>query len=42
MEKNDEKDLRIYIKPETVVVEMSNEGVICQSELEPGQPGGPI
>ncbi len=42
METKNEKDLRVYVQPETVVEEMRSEGVICQSTLEPGQGGGGI
>ena len=42
MEKNNEKDLRVYVQPETVVVELANEGVICQRTLEPGHGTGGI
>ncbi len=31
MEKNNEKDLRLYIQPEMLVIELRNEGVICGS-----------
>lgn len=43
METKNEKDLRVYVRPETEVVEMNYEGVICASEtLEPGTGGGGI
>ena len=41
MEKNNEKDLRVYIQPETEIVKLTNEGVICGSGSgEDGESGG--
>ena len=42
MEKNNEKDLRVYIQPETTEIEMRFEGIICDSPIEPVTPGDPI
>lgn len=42
MEKNNEKELRTYIQPETSEMEIKFEGVICESQLEPGHGTDPI
>ena len=42
METKNEKDLRMYIQPETEEIEMRFEGVICESPIEPVTPGGGI
>lgn len=42
MEKNNEKDFRIYAQPETEEIEMNIEGNFCQTTLEPGEGGGEL
>ncbi len=43
METKNEKDLRVYVQPETVLVELNGNATILQaSTLEPGQGGGGI
>ena len=36
MEKNNEKDLQMYIQPEMNSVSIKVESVICESPFEPG------
>lgn len=40
MEKNNEKDLQMYIQPEMNSVSIKVENVVCVSPLEPGEDGG--
>lgn len=40
MEKNNEKDLRVYIRPETEVVELNSESLLAG--MESGGSGGEI
>lgn len=42
MEKNNEKNLQTYIQPDASEIEMRFEEVICDSPIEPLEPGGGI
>ena len=41
METKNEKDLRVYVQPETEVFNLNSEGVICGSS-EDGDDGGDV
>ncbi len=42
MEKNNEKDLRAYVRPEMINIYFQIENVMAGSQLEPGEDGGEI